>query len=155
MKNFFTFGTFSQRTSNSQKGFSLVEIMIVLGIIGAIIAMIGPRVVGANDKAKVRQAKMLLGQVSDQLNNYYTDCGKYPQSLDGLMKEDPDCSGWGPTAYMKPNKGSKIVDPWGTEIEYSPTENGEFTLKSLGKGGQPGGTGFAKDITLDDESSSE
>lgn len=138
--------------SKSQKGFSLVEIMIVLGIIGAIIAAIGPRILGANDKAKVRQAKMLLGQVSDALNNYYTDCGKYPATLDGLMKEDADCSNWGPGAYMKATSGGKILDPWNTELVYGPTESGDFSLKSLGKGGQPGGTSFAEDISLDEES---
>jgi len=134
------------------KGFSLVEIMIVFGIIGTILALIGNRIVGANDKAKVRQAKIVLTQVSDALNNYYTDCGKYPSSLNGLLKEDADCSNWGPGAYMKPTKDGKILDPWNNEIQYSPTNSGDFSLTSLGKDGQPGGTGYAKDISLDEES---
>lgn len=141
-----------QRTLTNQKGFSLVEIMIVLGIIGTILALIGNRIVGANDKAKVRQAKMVLSQVSDALNSYYTDCGKYPASLNGLLKEDADCSNWGPGAYMKPTKDGKILDPWNNELQYGPSDSGDFTLSSLGKDGQPGGTGYAKDISLDEES---
>lgn len=132
-----------------QNGFSLVEIMIVLGIIGTIIALIGQQIVGANDRSRVRQARIVLTQVSDALNNYNMDCNKYPESLDALIKAD-DCSGWtGP--YMK-GKGGRILDPWNNPLEYSPSENGDFTLKSYGKDGKPGGTESNKDIPLHEES---
>lgn len=143
------------KSLKNKKGFSLIEIMIVLGIIGAILAAVGSRIVGANDKAKVRQAKMLLSQVSDALNNYYTDCGKYPESLDGLLKADASCSNWGPGPYMKATKDGQILDPWNNPLQYGPSESGDFTLKSLGKDGKPGGSAYAKDVSLDDESAGE
>lgn len=133
----------------SNKGFTLVEIMIVLAILGAIFALLSGRVVGARDKAKVKEAQIQLGQLSNALSMYYNDCGKYPKSLDGLQKNTDDCSNWGPEAYYK----KKLQDPWNNAFTYE-LNGSEYTLKSLGKDGKEGGAEYGKDISADEESGS-
>jgi len=126
---------------NNEKGFSLLEIMIVLGIIGTIIAMIGQRVLGARDRAKVKEAQMALSQWTEAISMYYNDCGKNPASLDNIIKPDADCNNWDPGTYSK----LKTNDPWGNPVQYS-LEGTDFVLKSLGKDGKEGGSGFDADI---------
>lgn len=126
---------------NSEKGFSLLEIMIVLGIIGTIIAMIGQRVLGARDRAKVKEAQMALSQWTEAISMYYNDCGKNPGSLDNIIKPDASCNNWDPGSYAR----MKTNDPWGNPIVYQ-NEGNDFILKSLGKDGKEGGSGFDADI---------
>lgn len=126
---------------NNEQGFSLLEIMIVLGIIGTIIAMIGQRVLGARDRAKVREAQMQLSQFTEAISMYYNDCGKNPASLDNIIKADADCNNWDPGTYSK----LKTNDPWGNPIVYE-LQGTDFVLKSLGKDGKEGGSGNNSDI---------
>jgi general secretion pathway protein G len=137
------------RHIKNQKGFTLVEIMIVLAILGAIFALLSGRIVGARDKAKVKETQIQMGQISNALAMYYNDCGKYPASLDSLQKNSGDCSNWGPEAYYK----KKLVDPWNNPFAYE-LNSSEYTLKSLGKDGKEGGTEYGKDISADEESGS-
>ncbi|MCX7978159.1 MAG: type II secretion system major pseudopilin GspG [Bdellovibrionaceae bacterium] len=125
----------------SRLGFTLVEIMIVLAILGAIFGLLAGRVTGARDKAAQREAKIQMGQLIQALQMYKLDCGKYPSSLEGLTKADPDCANWGPDPYYR----SKITDPWNNPYVYS-LEGSDFVLKSLGSDGKEGGSGYAKDI---------
>lgn len=129
----------------NRKGMTLIEIMIVLAIIGGIAALLLPNITGQLDKSKAKEAKIQLTQIVNALSMYYTDCGKYPQSLEGLTKQDPNCSNWGPQPYYT----KKLQDPFGHDLVYE-LEGGEYTLKSLGKDGREGGSGFDKDITLED-----
>lgn len=129
----------------NRKGMTLIEIMIVIAIIGAISALLLPNITGQLDKSKAKEARIQMTQIVNALSMYYTDCGKYPQSLEGLTKEDPNCSNWGPNPYYS----KKLVDPFGHELVYE-LDGGEYTLKSLGKDGREGGSGFDKDISLDD-----
>ncbi|KYG64268.1 type II secretion system protein GspG [Bdellovibrio bacteriovorus] len=129
----------------NRKGMTLIEIMIVLAIIGSIAALLLPNITGQLDKSKVKEAKIQLTQVVNALSMYYTDCGHYPQSLEGLAKADPDCSNWGPEPYYKKD----LKDPFGNELVYE-REGSEYTLKSLGKDRREGGSGNDKDITLED-----
>lgn len=128
----------------NNRGMTLVEIMIVLAIIGAIMALLLPRFGGAQDKAKIREAKIHMGQILQALTMYQTDCGRYPQSLQGLLTKDDTCSNWGPEAYFKAKAGG-IKDPWGNDYVYE-LNNGEPNLKSLGKDGADGGSGYGADI---------
>lgn len=140
----FSFRSFDRR------GMTLVEIMIVLAIIGSIMALLLPRIAGSQDKANARQAKIQIGQLSQALTMYYSDCGKYPQSLEGLLTQDASCTNWGPEPYYKPPGGSKeILDPWGNAYTYN-LEGGQFVIKSLGKDGADGGSGNGADISSED-----
>ncbi len=130
-----------RKFKNSEKGFSLLEIMIVLGIIGTILAMIGQRVMGARDRAKVREAQMALSQWTEAISMYYNDCGKNPDSLDNVIKPDANCNNWDPGTYSR----LKPRDPWNNPLVYQ-NEGNDFILRSLGKDGKEGGSGFNADI---------
>lgn len=129
----------------NRKGMTLIEIMIVLAIIGSIAALLLPNITGQLDKSKVREARIQLTQIVNALSMYYTDCGKYPESLEGLTKADPNCSNWGPEPYYK----KSLKDPFNNEIVYE-LNGSEYTLKSNGKDGREGGSGYNADITLDE-----
>ncbi len=129
----------------NRKGMTLIEIMIVIAIIGSIAALLLPNVVGQLDKSKQKEARIQLTQIVNALSMYYTDCGKYPQTLEGLTKEDPNCSNWGPQPYY----AKSLKDSFGHDLVYE-LDGSEYTLKSLGKDGREGGSGFNADITLDE-----
>lgn len=129
----------------NRRGMTLIEIMIVLAIIGSIAALLLPNLTAQFDKSKVRETRIKMTQIVQALSMYYTDCGKYPQSLEGLAKADADCSNWGPEAYY--TKGFK--DSFNHDFVYG-IEGTEYNLKSLGKDGREGGSGSAKDISLED-----
>jgi general secretion pathway protein G len=133
-----------QKLKNS-RGMTLLEIMIVLAIIGSLMAILLPKVFGQQDKAKVKETGIIMGQLINSLNLYYTDCGKFPESLDNLVTADASCTNWGPEAYMK--KVPK--DPWEHPFQYT-LENGNFVIKSLGADGKEGGDGYKKDISSED-----
>lgn len=130
---------------NNRKGMTLIEIMIVLAIIGGIAALLLPKMTGALDKAKTKEARIQMTQIVNALQMYYTDCGKYPQSLENLVTQDANCNNWGPEAYLK--KAPK--DPWDGDFVYE-LAGSEYNLKCLGKDKAEGGSGFAADISLED-----
>ncbi len=133
-----------QKLKNS-RGMTLLEIMIVLAILGSLMAILLPKFVGQGDKAKVKETGIVMGQLITALNMYYTDCGKYPETLESLVKADAGCTNWGPEAYMK----KLPVDPWGTPFQYS-IEGNNFVIKSMGSDRKEGGDGYAKDISSED-----
>lgn len=133
----------------SQSGMTLIEIMIVLGIIGALMAVLLPQVTSKLNKSKVSDTKIRIGQVSNALNLYFTDCGKFPESLDNLTTADANCTNWGPDPYIKKDL---LKDAWQRPMTYS-VEGSAFVIKSLGADGREGGTGFDKDITSEDSGS--
>jgi general secretion pathway protein G len=124
---------------------TLIEILIVLAIIASMMAFLVPGVTRQLDKSKVQETKIQIGQIMNALNLYYTDCGKFPSSLEGLIKADPECPNWGPEPYLK--KAPK--DAWNRDFVYS-LEGNQYTIRSLGSDGREGGDGYAKDISSDD-----
>ena len=133
------------------RGFTLIEIMVVVIIIGLLAAVIVPQVVSKVDEAKVTKAKADIQTLQTALTMYRLDNSKYPttdQGLSALVTQptDPSIRHWRPGGYLGSSKVSK--DPWGNDYQYtSPgTHNKDFDLYSLGADGQPGGDGIDADI---------
>ncbi len=135
----------SKRYILDSAGMTLMEILIVLAILGSLIAILLPRFTSQIDKSKVGETKIMMGQVINGLNMYYTDCGKFPESLENLVQNDPNCSNWGPEAYVKKTP----VDAWKHEFKYN-VEGNSFVIKSLGSDGREGGDGYGKDLSSED-----
>jgi general secretion pathway protein G len=136
------------RKNLGSQGFSLVEIMIVLVIIGTILGMVATRVFGTADKAKYKQAKISMQQTIDQLEMYQQDCNTYPTSSQGLAAlikapvGEPACESWGPSPYAK----DMPKDVYGTPYSYE-SDGTTFELISYGKDKKPGGTAYGEDIS--------
>jgi len=136
------------RQRHQQRGFTLVEMLVVITIIGLIMGLIGPRVLNYLTESKVRAAKIQIQSFSSALDLFYLDMGRYPSNAEGLraLASAPGgISGWnGP--YLK--GGSVPSDPWGHAYVYrSPGERSSYDIISYGSDGQEGGTGTAADIS--------
>jgi general secretion pathway protein G len=130
-------------------GFTLLELLVVMVIIGLLAGFVAPRYFAQVGKSQVKVAKAQVDALDKALDQYRLDVGRYPTTEEGLaaLQAAPagaDASAWG-GPYLK--KGVPN-DPWGRPYIYlSPGEHGEFDLSSLGKDGRPGGTGEDADIT--------
>ncbi len=129
-------------------GFTLVELLVVLVIIGLLASLVAPRVIKYLGGAKSSTANVQIERLSGVLDLYRLEIGRYPSEGEGLLAllEAPaDAAGWnGP--YLK--KAGALDDPWGNPYVYRrPGEYGEYDLYSLGGDGQEGGEGEDKDIT--------
>jgi general secretion pathway protein G len=129
-------------------GFTLVEMLVVITIIGLIMALVGPRVLNYLGESKVKAARIQIQSFAAALDLFYLDAGRYPTSAEGLaalVRPTGGLAGWnGP--YLK--GGTLPNDPWGTPYVYrSPGEHGVYDIISYGADGQQGGTGTAADIT--------
>jgi general secretion pathway protein G len=136
-----------QSARRGSGGFTLVEILVVITIIGLIMALVGPRVIGYLGEAKVKAAKIQIESFSSALDLYYLDAGRYPSSSEGLgaLAQRPG----GAASWNGPYLKGAIVpnDPWGHAYVYrSPGEHGPYDIVSYGADGQEGGAGTAADI---------
>lgn len=127
-------------------GFTLLELLVVMVIIGLLAGFVGPRFFAQIGKSEVKTARAQIDALGKALDQYRLDVGRYPVTDEGLaaLNEKPgEITRWqGP--YLK--KGVP-QDPWGQAYVYrSPGEHGEYDLLSLGKDGKPGGTGEDEDI---------
>jgi general secretion pathway protein G len=132
----------------SEGGFTLVEMLVVITIIGLIMALVGPRVLNYLGESKVKAARIQIQSFAAALDLFYLDAGRYPSSAEGLaalVRPTGGLVGWnGP--YLK--GGNVPNDPWGTPYVYrSPGEHGVYDIVSYGADGQQGGTGTAADIS--------
>ena len=136
-----------RRAKRRQRGFTLVEILVVITIIGLIMALVGPRVINYLGESKAKAAKIQIASFSSALDLFYLDAGRYPSSaegLDALAQRPGGLNSWnGP--YLK---GSVVPkDPWGHPYLYrAPGEHGPYDIISYGADGQEGGAGTAADI---------
>jgi general secretion pathway protein G len=135
-----------------QSGFTLIELMVVIVILGILAAWVVPNFMDKPDKARVVQARMQITSFSSALDFYKADNKVYPtteQGLDALVSppsDDATLKTYAKDGYLKKKKVPK--DPWGNEYVYlCPGINGVYDIISYGKDGVQGGDGFNKDIT--------
>ncbi|MBA3487636.1 MAG: type II secretion system major pseudopilin GspG [Lysobacter sp.] len=126
-----------------QGGMSLIEIIIVIVLIGAVLTFVGTRVLGGADRAKTNLAKSQVMTLAQKVESFQMDTGRLPGELQELVTEPGSAPGWlGPYA-----KEAELSDPWGHPVGYrTPGETGAFDLVILGKDGQVGGTSIDADI---------
>ncbi len=130
---------------NDRRGFTLVELLVVMIIIGLLAALVGPKIFPKLGKGKQSAAKAQIELLGQALDQFRLDIGRYPTTQEGLsaLVTNPGIENWeGP--YLKkalPN------DPWGKPYNFqSPGTHGEYDLFSYGRDGSPGGTGEDKDL---------
>jgi general secretion pathway protein G len=131
-----------------QRGFTLVEMLVVITIIGLIMGLIGPRVLNYLSESKVKTARIQIQSFGSALDLFYLDAGRYPSTAEGLavlVRPAGGVAGWaGP--YLK--GGNVPNDPWNNPYVYrSPGLHGPYDIVSYGSDGQEGGTDLAADIT--------
>jgi general secretion pathway protein G len=136
-----------RRARGGEAGFTLVEILVVITIIGLIMALVGPRVLNYLAESKVKAARIQVESFASSLDLFYLDAGRYPSTSEGLaaLAQRPGAiDSWnGP--YLR--TGLVPNDPWGHPYIYrSPGEHGPYDIISYGSDGQQGGAGTAADI---------
>lgn len=132
-----------------QQGFTLIEIMIVVVILGILASIVVPNIMGSPDEARIVKVKQDLRVLEGALNLYKLDNFAYPstdQGLEALVKKplgQPEAKNWKKNGYIK----KLPKDPWGNDYLYlSPGSHGDFDLFSYGSDGRKGGTDSASDI---------
>lgn len=132
-----------QRTSS---GFTLVELLVVLAILGMLAALVGPQVLNQLGGAKTKAASIQIRDFEQALELYKLDVGRFPRSeegLDALVRAPSGAKGWnGP--YLK--KDAVPEDPWGNAYEYR-VSGSKIEITSLGADGRSGGSGEDADIS--------
>jgi general secretion pathway protein G len=132
-----------------EQGFTLVEMLVVITIIGLIMGLIGPRVLNYLSESKVKAAKIQMQSFASALDLYNLDTGRYPSLAEGLAAlVQPTAGGAWNGPYLK---GAALPnDPWNHPYIYRvPGEHGPYDIMSLGSDGQEGGSGTAADLSLD------
>jgi general secretion pathway protein G len=137
--------------TGQQSGFTLIEVMVVIVILGILAALIVPNVIGQGDKARVGTTKSTLSTVANALDLYKLDNHQYPttqEGLDALINQPADAKNWLKGGYIK---GGLPKDGWGNDLQYvAPGSNGRaFDLYSLGSDGKEGGDDDGADIVLE------
>ena len=131
---------------SKQTGFTLLELLVVMVIIGLLAGYVGPRYFAQIGKSEIKTARAQIDSFGKALDQYRLDTGHYPdteQGLSALMVRPANESKWSGPYLVK----SVPLDPWGNSYFYkNPGEHGEYDLLSYGKDGQPGGTDEAADI---------
>jgi general secretion pathway protein G len=132
----------------ASRGMTLIEILVVLVLIGIVLGIVGGNFIGKGEKAKADAARIEIGQISQALDLYKLELGRYPTSQEGLqalITAPAGVNNWnGP--YWKSNSVPK--DPWKNEYHYiAPGTKGPYEIVSLGADGKEGGEGADKDIS--------
>ena len=133
------------------RGFSLIELMVVVIILGILAMYIGPKLMGRTEQAKETQTRVQIEALETALKLYKLDSGIYPSTEQGLLAliEQPETGiiprKWRKGGYLE--KAKVPLDPWGNEFIYvSPGVNGDYDIVSYGADGVPGGEDENKDI---------
>ncbi len=133
--------------NRKETGFTLLELLVVLGIIAMLAGIVGPQVMKHMGESKVKAARVQIEDLSATLDMYKLDLGNYPTTEEGLkaLIESPDSAKRWNGPYLQ--KSKIPLDPWQNEYKYVfPGEHGKFDLISLGADAREGGEGEDKDI---------
>lgn len=141
--------SFVTRHTNRSRGFTLIEIMVVVVILGILAAVVVPRIMDRPDDARIAKARQDIRVLESSLNLYKLDNFYYPSTQQGLEalvtrpSGEPEARNWKSGGYIQ----SLPKDPWGAPYQYlNPGVRGEYDIFSLGADGRPGGEGAAADI---------
>ena len=133
-----------------QDGFTMIELLVVLVILGLLAGLVGPRLFGQVDVAKVRTAETQIKMLKGALQTFRLDVGVYPTSEQGLAALiSPPNSGPAEKFWQGPYLDDQLpLDPWKNAYQYRKEQSGiqEFTLFSFGADGKAGGDGLDEDI---------
>lgn len=137
--------------SKENSGFTLIELMVVIVILGILAAIIAPKIIGRTDEAKVTEAKVQIKNLETALKLYKLDSGAYPSTEQGLeaLVQRPSAGAiprnWREGGYLEKKKVPS--DPWGNPFVYaSPGLHGDYDIISYGADGVAGGEGYNRDI---------
>lgn len=136
-----------KKTHKNEQGFTLLELLVVLAILGLLAAIVGPQVIRYLGSSKTQTAQVQVRNIAASLQLYRLDVGRYPANEEGLaalIKAPASAAMWnGP--YLPDS--SAITDPWGKPYQLrSPGEHGEIDVYSFGSDGLAGGSGEARDV---------
>lgn len=138
----------ASRRRDRSGGFTLVELLVVLVILGLVMGLVGPRVLGYLSSSRERAAKLQIEAFSSALDLFYLDTGRYPTTSEGLgalVKRPASVDSWG-GPYLKQN--AVPADPWGRPYEYRvPGRASPYAITTLGAEGQKGVAGAGSAIT--------
>jgi len=143
----------SNNMGKKQSGFTLIEVMVVLAIIGGMLALVASNVIGNAGEARVKTTKSQIKLIENALDLYKLDNYTYPtteQGLEALIEKpsgSPEPKNWKSGGYLKGNKLPQ--DAWGNEFIYF-YESGSYEILSLGADGQEGGEDELADISSND-----
>ena len=133
------------QSDKNQEGFTLIELMVVLVILGLLAGLVGPQFFGKVDSSKAKTAQIQVGMLKMALKTYRLDMGKYPDSMTALWRRPAEESGFWDGPYTD---DSVPLDPWGRDYQYRVDAQAEqgFYLYSFGVDGVVGGKGLNADI---------
>jgi len=129
---------------SKQRGFTILEIVIVFILLAGIMAFVGPKIFEQMGRAKSSEAKIRIQSLAGQVEMYRLEVGEYPENLQALVKQPPGVDKWnGPYA-----KDADLKDAWGNDYRYAVPGTGKaFDLISLGADGKEGGEGENRDVS--------
>jgi general secretion pathway protein G len=134
------------KRSRRNAGFTFIEMIVVVSIIGLLLALVGPRFIRGQEKAEVKAAAAQIENLGTALDTFRLDVGRYPSTQEGLgaLNQRPSAADRWDGPYLKK---AIPADPWGRPFFYrSPGEHGAYDLYSLGADGAPGGDGPNRDV---------
>jgi len=133
-----------RRAPRPQRGFTILEIVIVFILLAGIMAFVGPRIFEQMGRAKSSEAKVRMQHLIGQIEMYKLEVGRYPENLQALIKQPAGAEGkWNGPYVKEPD----LKDAWGNDYRYnSPGQSKGFDLVSLGADGKDGGEGENRDV---------
>ncbi|HEX4742638.1 MAG TPA: type II secretion system major pseudopilin GspG [Caulobacteraceae bacterium] len=137
----------SSSRRSSEAGFTLLELLVVLAILGLLAAIVAPQVLRYLGASRSQAAKVQIENISASLDQFDMDVGRYPsqeEGLDALVQAPPAAANWNGPYLRRP---TALIDPWGQKYLYRiPGRHGDVDVYTLGSDHAEGGTGEAKDV---------